>query len=253
MPVAPLEKEMLKKLDDLMRISEASGKITHTNFLDEASAAASLAYAAKRHTGGCLLFGGHQSAERSLLFFLDGRDPGEVDFSDYISLIQITPADRKNAFTHRDYLGSIMALKLSRDRLGDIIVKDGSAQVFALPPADSFLIQNLERVSNTTVALERLPLEKAAQPAESGKLIDASVSSLRLDCVLAAAFHLSRGTAAEHIAAGRASVNWREVEKPDYLTAEGDMLGVRGLGRARLESTGGKSKKGRTFITLRIM
>lgn len=253
MPVAPLERDMIKKLDDLMRASERSGHITHTVFLDSATASSALAYASNRYDGGCLLFGGYPAAERSVLFFLNGFAPDEVGFSEYISLISITLADKKTSFTHRDYLGSLMALQISRDRLGDIIVLEGCAQVFALPPADIFLMQNLERISTTTVSLEVLPLESAATPSEKGETVVVSVSSLRLDCVCAAAFHLSRSTAAEHIASGRVSVNWRLVEKPDYITAEGDMLGLRGMGRARLDKIGGRSKKGRIFITLEIM
>jgi RNA-binding protein YlmH len=253
MPVAPLEKETLKKLDDLMRASAHTGKITHTVFLDPATGPAALAYAKNRFEGACLLFGGYEEAERKVLFLLGDVSPEDADLSQYLSLLRITPADKKSPLAHRDYLGSLLSLQISRERLGDILVAEGSAQVFVLPPTDSFLLQTLDRVGGTTVSLEKLPLGQAAEAVGSGKSAEVSVSSLRLDCVIAAAFHLSRGNASEAIVAGKANVNWRQVEKPDYMVAEGDVLNLRGFGRAKIEKIGGTSRKGRTFVTLTVM
>ena len=76
------------------------------------------------------------------------------------------------------------------------------------------------------------------------------MSSLRLDAVAASAFSLSRGKAAELIAAGKVSLDHVPCEKPDKPVSEGAVLTVRGLGKARLAECGKVTKKGR--IALRI-
>ena len=82
------------------------------------------------------------------------------------------------------------------------------------------------------------------------KLIRDTVSSLRLDAVTATAFSMSRGRAAELIAAGRVNLDHAPCLKPDKPVAEGAVLTARGFGRARLREVGGLSKKGRTGITI---
>ena len=77
-----------------------------------------------------------------------------------------------------------------------------------------------------------------------------TVASLRLDAVLGSGFSISRGRAAELIAAGRVSLNGCECLKPDRQLAERDILSVRGQGRLILREIGGLSKKGRFYITV---
>ena len=77
-----------------------------------------------------------------------------------------------------------------------------------------------------------------------------TVSSLRLDSVAAAGFHLSRSQAAELIAHGKAVVNHMACEKPDRTVTQGDVISIRGLGKLRLELVGGQTKKGRISIEI---
>ena len=71
-----------------------------------------------------------------------------------------------------------------------------------------------------------------------------------LDAVAAAAFSISRGKAAELIAAGRVNLDHVPCLKPDKPVAEGAVLTARGFGKAKLKEVGGLSKKGRTGITI---
>ena len=67
----------------------------------------------------------------------------------------------------------------------------------------------------------------------------------------AVGFSMSRGKAAELIAAGRVQKNYREVTKGDASVAQGDVISARGLGKFEVAEVGGLSKKGRTGILLR--
>ena len=93
-----------------------------------------------------------------------------------------------------------------------------------------------------------LPLEELEIPAQPCKEVRDTVSSLRLDAVLSAMLHVSRGTAAELIEAGRVEINHLPVEKPHAPVYEQDVFTVRGKGRFRLTALPGKSKKDRSII-----
>ena len=76
----------------------------------------------------------------------------------------------------------------------------------------------------------------------------ATVSSLRLDAVLAAMLHCSRGQASELIEAGRVEINHLPADKPHAQVYEGDVFTVRGKGRFNLTALPGKSRKDRSII-----
>ena len=99
---------------------------------------------------------------------------------------------------------------------------------------------------------QKVPLELAelSAPAAAVKTRHDTVSSLRFDSVLASAFSLARGKAAALIESGRAELDHALCQKPDKPVSEGSILSVRGLGRARLDSVDGTTKKGRIGITV---
>lgn len=80
------------------------------------------------------------------------------------------------------------------------------------------------------------------------RLQTATVSSLRLDAVLAAMLRCSRGMAAELVAAGRVEINHLPVSSAHAPVYESDVFTVRGKGRFRLTALPGKSKKDRQII-----
>ena len=77
-----------------------------------------------------------------------------------------------------------------------------------------------------------------------------SVSSLRLDKMVAEAFKVSRTDAAGAVLSGRVFVNGKEILKPDYTLSPFDKITFRGKGKAKLNGTEGVSKKGKTRVVI---
>ena len=78
------------------------------------------------------LFGGYENCERKMVRFGSENDFGyEVDFP--IKCIKIEPLAKKfaKAYTHRDYLGSLMSLGIDRKKFGDIFVDGMDAYMYA--------------------------------------------------------------------------------------------------------------------------
>ena len=155
-----------------------------------------------------------------------------------------------SALTHRDILGSLMGLGVARERLGDIWVSEHSADIAAASSLRDFFLREWDQAGRVRLTVTEIERRQLRLPQVQVKTIRDTVSSLRLDAVVSTAFSMSRGRAAELIAAGRVNLDHTPCLKPDKGVAEGAVLTVRGLGKAKLVEAGGLTKKGRTGITI---
>ena len=149
---------------------------------------------------------------------------------------------------HRDYLGAILGLGVSRPWLGDVLVTEDGAYVLCLPSVAVTLLDQLTQVGRTGVRLASVPLASVPVPERQQKAVTFTVQSLRLDAVTAGLFRLSRTQAAERIRAGLVQLNYMPCLRPDAPVAPGDILSLRGAGKASLLEAGGSSRKGRIFL-----
>jgi len=232
------------------RMSELAGRAAETGaaqatwFLSPAEQAQAH-ICAKKAGVGFYTFGGVEAAERRVAVFSHEAE----DIAWPIACLEVTWAARYGAPGHRDLLGAILALGISREKLGDIFVEEGRALVFALKGMDRFIEMSLERVGSVPVTVKALDEWPGVEAAE-GELLRATIPSLRLDAVLSAVWNLSRGRAAEWAASGKVQVDHRIETRPDRQIARGMMISARGLGRAQVAEIGGRTKKGRISVTL---
>lgn len=149
---------------------------------------------------------------------------------------------------HRDYLGAALGLELSREAIGDIRIFGETAYLFCLPAVQQVLSDELDKVGRVGVTVSPCALSDVPAAIVKTKTVSFTVKSLRFDAVLGATFGMSRTAAAECIRAGLASLNYTVCEHTDAPIGEGDILSVKGHGKARLVSIGGRSKKDRLFV-----
>ena len=193
-----------------------------------------------------LLWGGYEDAERKAAgFFPDFCEPETELFP--LCALKISGAPDAG---HRDYLGSIMGLGVKRASVGDIIAENGEAVIFCTEPVCELLLVSLERIGRQRVLLSRCAAEDITIAPRELDEVGGTVASLRLDAVTALFTRLSRTKAAELIDRELVSLNWSAVKNPSKSVAEGDVLSVRGYGRAKIGRIGGETKKGRIKITL---
>lgn len=194
--------------------------------------------------------GGYEGAERRLFLFLpDWLAPEDAE-PPIRCLCAAYRAEDK--VSHRDILGSLMGLGIVREKVGDILIGPDNAGLLVMDTVAEFLLQNWISAGRTRLRVSEIEPGDLRPPEAQYKEIRDTVSSLRLDAVAAAGFRTSRGKAAELVSAGRVQVNWRECTKPDRLLSEGDTVSARGLGKFRLASVGGTTRKGRVSIVVQV-
>ena len=196
-------------------------------------------------------FGGYDYSERQMVAFLP--DALCYDYEYPISVIKVSPLQKKfsDKLSHRDYLGAILNLGIERCKIGDILVEENHAILFVHKTLEKFLLDELRRIKHTSVmtAVEDMQ-EFHYEP--TTKEIKGTVSSLRLDSLLALAFASSRSKLVAFIEGGKVFVNGKLITSNGYQIKENDIVSVRGLGRFRYIETMSQTKKGRYYITLKL-
>ena len=198
-----------------------------------------------------VFFGGCDGAERRMACYL----PEYLD-EDYL-MSEDGPAAavraayyEKDTLTHRDFLGSLMGAGIKRETIGDIYVSTGQCDFLAVRQILPYLLENLVSAGRTRLHLAAIPLADIQRPIVERQEMRDTVPSLRLDCLVGAAFSMARGPAAQLIAAGRVAVNDLVCLKGDRQLREGDRIAVRGFGKAALSAVGGPTRKGRISVVL---
>lgn len=156
----------------------------------------------------------------------------------------------ENAVGHRDMLGALMGCGIRREAVGDLCLQPRQCDLFVTAELAPYLLDNLTSAGRAHLTLTRIAPSQTDRPPQALQELRVTVSSPRLDSVISAAFHLSRGSAADAVAAGRVNLNDLTCLKPDRAVQENDTVSVRGLGKLRVLALGGLTKKGRLALTL---
>ena len=122
------------------------------------------------------------------------------------------------------------------------------ADIIVLEDVAEFILMNFGKAGRKNLSLTREELSDLRQAVTEEKRGTGSVASPRLDSIASLIFGLPRKDAQARIEKGLVFVNNAPCPKPERQIAEGDRITVRGLGRARVESFGGTSRKGRIFL-----
>lgn len=238
---------LIATIEDKIRQCQDQNIVTNTGFLDGRQCALVLqTFKGVRYT----LWGGFDDAERRVMVILPDYVEALNDDYDPLALIRVKAPKAARPLDHRDYLGSLVGLKISRDVIGDIIVSPNGADIVVLKSIAEFLLANYSQAGHTPLECEILPIDQIDIGVPTIKEKKDTVASLRLDNVVAAIFNFSRTKAQEAVKSGLVYLNNQQCLKPDKDVAEGDKVVLRGRGKAILKEVGGHTKKNRIYITI---
>ncbi len=229
----------------VLDIADSSQKNSVPKFLgfltgDEAAKATEIL---KKENIKFSFFGGYDSAERVYLACL----PDWCESADF-PIEALTFSFRKEyELTHRDFLGSLMALGLAREKIGDILVEKSRAVAFVSENIANHIISQIEKVGRVGVMVTKgfetpLPCLSILSDFVS------TASSVRLDCVISAICGISRGKSVSFIEEGLVTINSVMCNKPTRMVRNDDKITVRGKGKFIISSTDELSKKGKIIL-----
>ncbi|HBW34247.1 MAG TPA: hypothetical protein DEF89_02295 [Desulfosporosinus sp.] len=150
-----------------------------------------------------------------------------------IALLWVRSLDSRAQLEHRQILGSLMALGFKRDVLGDIQAGLGGFYVASTTEIAPFIINQWTQAGREKIEVS-LFSEKPIVNADQGEERRITVSSSRLDAVVANAFGTSRTAAQEWITQGKVRRDGVVVSKAETEVQPDNLISCRGYGRIKL-------------------
>ena len=172
---------LLRSISDKIALTEKHFSPKFTFFLDERQS--ELVEMIFKNSGfdNFMLFGGYDNAKRKILAV---NPPYSYANSTDFPLKAVTISYRKSdSISHRDILGSLMALNIERKTVGDILVSEGKSVVFLYETVFDDVVFGIKKIGRIGVKIEE-GFDESVIPEEKFKEISGTIASLRLDCVL---------------------------------------------------------------------
>ena len=237
----------MKNLIDKIEVVLKNHLVEATDFLDPYEIKLSKSILNQISGIAYIEYGGFEEAERKIIYIF----PEYMSFTDIDSKIGYLESDRYKDLTHRDYLGSILSLGIVREKMGDILLYNDKIIFIVKKDIVNYILMNLTQIGNYSISIHETNQKPVEIPVEDYEEFQVYTSSLRLDNMLSSIYHISRSESLKKIKSNEVKINWEHITKPTKILSEGDTISLRGLGRSKIVSLKGKSKKGNNILIVR--
>ncbi len=165
-------------------------------------------------------------------------------------LIRIDNSSKFNKVEHKDYMGAILSLGISRNKLGDFVTIDNECYVASCEDIFGFLANNLTKIGRYPCKISEYELSMGAVPDIKFDELNIIVTSLRLDCLVSGICNVTRSKSLALISNGSVLVDYVTIREKNYSVKYGDVITLRGYGKFKIVTTNGNT--GRERIRLLI-
>lgn len=251
----PEEKLILSKIFDKISFCETRNQIQVTDFLDLAQQELITKFLKSQKQQNYILFGGFEEAERKVIIFYPEKlesliIENKIDFNEWIKVLRITlPNENKGKYEHKDYLGALMKLGVKREKVGDILVDNDGADILISKDILKFLQNSLSELTRFQKSqIEEIEINNLRKIKIEKQLITITVSSMRLDNIVAELAKCSRSKALEYLMKEKVFVNFEVITKQTKEIKEQDRITIRGKGRFEIKEIAGNTRKGNIVL-----
>ncbi len=192
----------------------------------------------------CLFWGGYDNAKRVMF------GSGVVSNEQFPLSALCFKYKKEFELSHRDFLGSLMALGIERSTIGDIIVKDGQSIVFVKNDIVPFIKQEIRKIGRVGVKITDYDLSDFTYDDEFDE-ITFTISSLRLDVFVSALCKVSREKACKLIESEMVTVNHQTQTDNSKKLCVSDVLTIRKYGKFVFAENNGFSKKAKIRVLVK--
>ena len=176
----------------------------------------------------------------------------EINRNDFpIKIVKFYGNKELNKLSHRDVLGALMSLGVSRSKFGDILVFDDNIKVFVIEDMARYVSGNLRKIGRYNLENEIEDISEFEEVKIKYDEIMITVKSMRLDAVISSVFNISRGKAVEIINREWVKINYHIEKNQSKSIKSGDIISTRGKGKFLVDCENGFTKKDRVKVKIK--
>ena len=196
-------------------------------------------------------FGGYSNAEKKRVFITEDWDT--IAPSSYqITVFNVEYPQKFACLSHSAILGSLANAGIETSTFGDIITDgNGRWQFFAKSELKDFFQHEINHIGKTKVRIRPSLNQKVIIIDDESEMLNAIVSSLRLDAVLASITHESRQQIKANISNNLVKLNWHSVKDFNIMVDEDDVLSLRHFGRCKITDIS-TTRKGKHKVVYKL-
>lgn len=229
------------RLNDMVKSAE-NGKVAFSHFLTEEEKLLSENVFNKTPFEFCF-FGGNEKTQRKIAA-ISAFPVSEKSFP--ITVFKIT-GHELFSLSHRDILGALMGLGLTRQSVGDICFDKSSNAVylFVTKSVAPLIKEELKTAGRVSLTLSEVSGLGLILPDLEFTDITFTAASKRADAVIAALLNLSREKSASLIDSKAVILNGNLLTRREKEIKEFDIFTVKGFGKFKVDFTELSAKKNR--------
>jgi len=241
---------LVAKVLDKLVLAEKHWEVVRGDFIDPGQAHLVTLMANRYHGESQIhLYGGYDFAERKRACF--ARHEIDVNTTDYgLAILKVTGNFGFVRVSHRDFLGSLLALGIRREKLGDVIVVESLAYIVVDELVAEHVRALLTHVGQAPVRVEYAAFHELQAWRPKFKSDVAIAASARLDAIAAAVYNLSRSESALLVERGLVKLNHIPCNSGAKEVKPGDLISARGYGRVYVREFVGLTQKDRLRIRI---
>lgn len=221
-------------------------KVHVSNFLNVNEQEIYLLEARKYPTLSLTFDGGMENAEYQKAIIA----PNDKLVSSEITILKISYNPKYLNLTHRNVLGNLIHLGITRNRIGDILCEEGNIWVAVCSNLVSFIKENLALIHNQEVKIEEC--NEKISLADKGEEKTIFLQSVRLDSVISGAYNISREDSLDLIKREMVKVNQKIAIKAFQNLKPCDIISVVHKGRIKILDDSATSRSGRIIMKIKI-
>lgn len=188
-----------------------------------------------------------EECERRMIKFSTYQD-SSVNFE--FNVLLICNKSKFRNLTHRDYLGSVMALGIKRTLFGDLVVDGNRCFIPVASQVSNYIVENLNQIADCPCTVEILNDLEANIPKINFEERTIIATSLRIDNIIPGICNVSRAKGTELINGGAVLLNYQICDRKDKIVEINDTITIRGFGKFKVKTIIGETGKGRIKLLM---
>lgn len=149
----------------------------------------------------------------------------------------------KEKLTHPKILGTLFSLSLEEDCFGDILIHQDNYYIMVVDKIKKYIEMNFLKVGKIKVSLEERDFSEIKDYQLSYQEIKVTLSSLRMDNVVAKLIPTSRKKASDAITNQKVMMNYELLKNNNATVKKEDIFSIRGIGKFKVVAVTATSGK----------